>query len=65
MYLSNRQMADEIRYVYDRKQLAPQLGNTLDRPTLLNKRQYKGSTDLDKESLKAGQNYAAHDDMMM
>jgi hypothetical protein len=33
-------MADEIRYVFDRKQLESQLGNTLDRPTLLNKRNF-------------------------
>jgi len=34
-YDSNRKMADEIRYVFDRKQMESQLGNTLERPTLL------------------------------
>jgi hypothetical protein len=33
-------MADEIRYVFDRKQLESQLGNTLDRPTLLSKKNF-------------------------
>jgi hypothetical protein len=48
--MSNRKIADEIRYVYDRKQIAPQLGNSLDKPMLLNKRQYVGATEMDEKS---------------
>ena len=47
-------MADEIRYVFDRKQLESQLGNTLDRPTLLNKRNFVQKTTFDAENLHAG-----------
>jgi len=47
-------MADEIRYVFDRKQLESQLGNTLDRPTLLNKRNFVQKTTFDAEKLHAG-----------
>ena len=38
-------MRDEIRYVYDRKQLQAQLGNTLERPTLLAKKSYVRETE--------------------
>lgn len=54
-------MADEIRYVFDRKQLESQLGNTLDRPSLLNKRNFVRTTTTDDETLQAGAQYA---DMM-
>ena len=50
-------MADEIRYVFDRKQLAKQLGNTLDRPTLLNQRQILGATNTEAEFLVEGDLY--------
>jgi hypothetical protein len=47
-------MADEIRYVFDRKQLESQLGNTLDRPTLLNKRNFVKNTTTEIEALRGG-----------
>ena len=53
-------MADEIRYVFDRKQLESQLGNTLDRPTLLNKMNFVKNTTTEDESLHAGAQYEAH-----
>ena len=51
-------MADEIRYVFDRKQLEGQLGNTLDRPSLLNQRNFVQKTQTDAEILSSGANYA-------
>ena len=53
-YDSNRAIADEIRYVFDRKQLATQLGNTLDRPTLLLNKSYVRKTVTEDEVLSAG-----------
>jgi hypothetical protein len=58
-------MADEIRYVFDRKQLAKQLGNTLDRPTLLNQRQKLGATNTEAEFLVEGDLYQNNQEMMM
>jgi hypothetical protein len=56
-YDSNRAMADEIRYVFDRKQLASQLGNTLDRPTLLLNKTFVRQTATEDEVLGAGASY--------
>jgi len=36
--LSDRKLSDEYRYVFDREHAEHGLGNTLDRPSLLNKR---------------------------
>ena len=47
MLLSNRTLGDEYRYVFDRKQAEKQLGNTLDRPQLLNKRLFTRKTEID------------------
>ena len=51
LYQSNRQLSDEIRYVLDRKKLESQLGNSLERPSLLMKRNYVGGTQVGEESL--------------
>jgi len=32
IYLSNRKLGDEFRYVFDRRYLTRYIGNTLDRP---------------------------------
>jgi len=56
-YDSNRAMADEIRYVFDRKQLESQLGNTLERPTLLLNKAFVRKTSIEDEVLGAGGNY--------
>lgn len=53
-YDLNRAMADEIRYVFDRKQLETQLGNTLDRPTMLLNKSYVRKTVTEDEVLSAG-----------
>lgn len=57
-------MADEIRYVFDRKQLESQLGNTLDRPTLLNRRNFIRNTTSENEILKEGAEYMKHEEKM-
>lgn len=50
-------MADEIRYVFDRKQLESQLGNTLDRPTLLLNKTFVRNTTTEDEVLNEGAGY--------
>jgi len=57
-------MADEIRYVFDRKQLESQLGNTLDRPTLLNRRNFIRNTTTENEILIEGAEYMKHEEKM-
>ena len=54
MLMSNRTLGDEYRYVFDRKEAERQLGNTLDRPQLLNKRLFTRKTEMDQESLNQG-----------
>ena len=50
-YLSDRELSDEFRYVFDRKYAKRQIGNNLDRPKLLMKRTFCQSTTFDGESL--------------
>ena len=52
IFSSNQQMKDEIRYVYDRKQLQAQLGNTLERPTLLAKKSYVRETEQEARGIE-------------
>ena len=40
LYQSNRELSDEIRYVFDRRKLETQTGNLLERPSLLLKRNF-------------------------
>ena len=40
IYQSNREISDEIRYVFDRRKLDTQTGNLLERPSLLIKRNF-------------------------
>jgi hypothetical protein len=54
MYLSDRTLSDEIRYVLERKDLNSKLGQTLERPTLLNKREFSKTTKFDEEVLEIG-----------
>ena len=44
MLQSNQIMSDELKYVTDRKKLMAQLGNSLDRPSLLMHRQTNAET---------------------
>lgn len=55
--MSNRELSDEFRYVFDRKYANRFLGNTLDRPKLLLKRQFVQTTQIAEEVLKSGQQY--------
>ena len=57
MLMSNRTLGDEYRYVFDRKEAERQLGNTLERPSLLNKRLFVRKTEMDKEDLKQGDHF--------
>ncbi len=45
--MSNRELSDEFRYVFDRKYAERYLGNTLDRPKLLLKRNFVQKTQVD------------------
>jgi len=57
IFLSNRKLNDEIQYVLDRKNLERQMGNSLEKPSLLLKRKYVRDTQTDKEVLEEGTNY--------
>lgn len=57
-YLSNRKLGDEYRYVFERRFMERFIGNTLDRPQLLLKRNKIRETQFDQESLSSGGNYA-------
>lgn len=59
--LSNRELSDEFRYVFDRKYAERALGNTLDRPKLLVKRQFVQTTQIVQEVLRGGQQYQQMD----
>lgn len=61
MYESDQAIGDEIRYVFDRQKQASKMGNTLDRPSLLMKRNFVRNTDTVEEVLKVGTQYAKHD----
>ena len=45
LYTSNRELNDEIRYVFDRRKLETQTGNLLERPSLLLKRNFVKTTE--------------------
>ncbi|CAI2378280.1 unnamed protein product [Moneuplotes crassus] len=49
IFLSNRKLGDEFRYVFDRKFLKRFMGNTLDRPQLLLNRHRLRETRFDEE----------------
>lgn len=57
IYLSNRKLGDEFRYVFDRRYLKRYLGNTLDRPQLILKRTFVKNTTFDFENLNSGGGY--------
>lgn len=54
LYESDFQMSDEIMYVIDRQNQGSKMGNNLDRPTLLMKRNFVRATATDQESLNKG-----------
>ena len=64
-YLSDRVLSDEFRYVFDRAQAERILGNTLDRPQLVNKRLFTRKTEMDEEVLNSGTQFAVKEEMFM
>lgn len=52
IFLSNRELGDEYRYVFDRKYAERVIGNTLDRPKLVMKRNFVQTTEIDSEVIK-------------
>ncbi len=57
LLLSDRKLSDEYRYVFDRTTAERTLGNNLDRPSLLNKRQFVRKTEMLNEVLEAGSKF--------
>jgi hypothetical protein len=57
IYLSNRQMSDENRYIMERKMQEKTIGNFLEKPTVLLKRNYIRDTTFSQEKLNAGSAY--------
>lgn len=57
IYLSNRKLGDEFRYVFDRRYLTRYIGNTLDRPQLVLKRNFIRNTTFEMENLQGGSYY--------
>jgi hypothetical protein len=57
LYLSNRQLSDENRYIMERKLQEKTIGNFLEKPTVLLKRNYIRDTSFNEEQLAAGSNY--------
>jgi hypothetical protein len=55
--MSNRELSDEFRYVFDRKYAERQLGNTLERPKLLLKRNFIQNTQISEEVMRSGTSY--------
>jgi hypothetical protein len=49
MFMSNKTLGDEYRYVFDRASADRQLGNLLDRPSLLMKRLFTRQTETENE----------------
>lgn len=57
LLLSDRELSDEYRYVFDRVHAERNLGNSLDRPSLLNKRIFTKKTEVEQEHLKSGSQF--------
>lgn len=54
IFLSDRELGDEFRYVFDRKYAERQIGNSLERPRLIVKRNFNAVTEVDQEVLSQG-----------
>jgi hypothetical protein len=57
IYLSNRQLSDENRYIMERKMQEKTIGNFLEKPTVLLKRNYIRDTTFNEEKLAEGSKY--------
>ena len=53
MFDSNVPIGDEIKYVMDRQNQENRMGNTLERPSLLNKKNFIRNTTTEEEKVKA------------
>ena len=59
IFMSNRELSDEFRYVFDRKYAERYQGNMLERPRLILKRTFVQATQINQEVLKTGTTYAS------
>lgn len=57
IYLSNRTLSDENRYIMERKMQEKTIGNFLEKPTVLLKRNYIRDTTFSEEKLASGTSY--------
>lgn len=57
LFLNNRMMGDELKYVIDRQNKDAQIGNTLEKPSLLLHRKFIKETTEDQEVLNEGDNF--------
>lgn len=57
IYLSNRQLSDENRYIMERKMQEKTIGNFLEKPTVLLKRNFIRDTTFNEEKLAEGSKY--------
>jgi len=57
LYLSNRTLSDENRYIMERKMQEKTIGNFLEKPTVLLKRNYIRDTTFTEEKLGGGTSY--------
>jgi hypothetical protein len=57
IFLSNRQLSDENRYIMERKMQDKTIGNFLEKPTVLLKRNYIRDTTFTQEKLNLGSAY--------
>src|SRR3990167_1008667 len=57
VFLSEKSLSDEIKYVLERKRKNTFMGNTLDKPSSLLKRHFVRETVQDQETLKAERDY--------
>ena len=57
IYESNNTISDEVRYILERQKKGNKMGNTLDRPTLLMKKNFIQTTQTDDEVLNQGTDF--------
>ena len=61
IYLSNRILNEEIQYVLQRKNYDDLMGNSLEMPSLLLKRQFTKVSEIEEEKLEKGNTYKKKD----
>ena len=57
VFLSEKSLSDEVKYVLERKRKSTFMGNTLEKPSSLLKRHFVKQTQQDQEQLKAERDY--------